>query len=192
MSEAIFHFRKAVELSPDYADAQYNLGTALFREGRLDEAIACWQKAISIRRDDADAHANLGHALVQKRRPGEAVAHFEKALEIAPQAPETLNNFAWLLSTCSEAQLRNGSRAIQLAQQAEQLSGGKNPVFVRTLAAAYAESGRFKDATDTARRASELAVARGDSVLASELRMDIDLYQMNFPVREQRIHKATP
>jgi len=149
MNEAAFHYRKAVELWPDYADAQYNLGMALFREGHDDDAIACWQKSLAM----------------------------------APRSPATLNSLAWVLSTSSDAQLRNGSRAVQLAEQANQLAGGTEPVFIRTLAAAYAESGRFKDATDTARRASELAVARGDSALASELRMDIDLYRMNFPRR---------
>jgi Flp pilus assembly protein TadD len=88
-----------------------------------------------------------------------------------------------VLSTCSDAQFRNGSRAIQLAQQADKLAGEKNPVFIRTLAAAYAESGRFNDAIGAAQRALQLAVAKGDSALASELRMDIDLYRMNFPRR---------
>jgi tetratricopeptide (TPR) repeat protein len=149
MNEAASHYRKAVELWPDYADGQYNLGMALFREGRVDEAIACWQKS----------------------------------LELAPQSPVTLNSLAWVLSTSSNAELRNGFRAVQLAEHANQLVGGTEPVFIRTLAAAYAEAGRFEDAIGTARKASELAVAKGDSALASELRMDIDLYRMNFPRR---------
>jgi tetratricopeptide (TPR) repeat protein len=113
----------------------------------------------------------------------EAIACWQKSLEIAPRSPAILNSLAWVLSTCSDAHLRNGSRAIQLAQEADQLAGGKNPVFARTLAAAYAESGRFNDATGTAQRALELAVGKNDFALASELRMDIDLYRMNFPRR---------
>ncbi|HEV2046666.1 MAG TPA: tetratricopeptide repeat protein [Chthoniobacterales bacterium] len=183
LSEAIFHYRKAVELWPGYADGQYSLGMALFREGEIDEAIASLQKTLFIRPDNAHAHARLGDALLRKQRSGDAVAHYEKSLKIAPRSPETLNSLAWVLSTCSDAQLRNGSRAIQLAEQANQLSGGKNPVLIRTLAAAYAESGRFNDAIDAAQRASQLAVAKGNSALASQLRMDIDFYRMNFSRR---------
>jgi tetratricopeptide (TPR) repeat protein len=190
LDEAMFHYRKAVELSPDYADGEYNLGRALFREGQIDEAIACWQKTLSIHPDDADAHANFGDALLRKGLVRDAVAHYERSREIAPRSPAILNSLAWVLSTCSDAQLRNGSRAIHLSQQANQLSGGQNPVFIRTLAAAYAESSRFNDAIDAAQRALELAVAKGDAALASKLRMDIDLYRMNFPLRERSLTNA--
>jgi len=170
-------------LSPGYADGHYNLGRALFREGQIDEAIACWQKTLSIHPDDADADASLGDALLRKGLVRDAVAHYERAREIAPGAPSTLNSLAWVLSTSSDAQLRNGPRAIQLAQQADRLAGGKDPVFIRTLAAAYAESGRFNDAISAAQRALQLALAKGDQALASRLRMDLDLYRMNFPRR---------
>src|SRR5438067_1618274 len=108
LDEAMFHYRKAVELSPDYADAEYNLGRALFRKGQIDEAIACWQKTLSIHPDDADAHANLGDALLRKGLVRDAAAHYERSLEIAPRSPAILNSLAWVLSTCSDAQLRNG------------------------------------------------------------------------------------
>jgi tetratricopeptide (TPR) repeat protein len=183
LDEAMFHYRKAVELSPDFADGENNLGRALFREGQIDKAIACWRKTLSLYPDDADAHASLGDALLQKGRVRDAVAHYERSREIDPQWPPVLNALAWVLSTCSDREFRNGPRAIQLAEQANQLSGGKNPAFIRTLGAAYAESGRFTDAIDAAQRALELSVAKGDAALASNLRMDIDLYRMNFPRR---------
>jgi Flp pilus assembly protein TadD len=170
-------------LSPDYADGENNLGRALFREGEIDKAIACWRKTLSLYPDDADAHASLGDALLQKGRVRDAVAHYERSREIDPQWPPVLNALAWVLSTCSDREFRNGPRAIQLAEQANQLSGGKNPAFIRTLGAAYAESGRFTDAIDAAQRALELSVAKGDAAFASNLRMDIDLYRMNFPRR---------
>ena len=204
--QALLHYQKAVSLCfsrssgahhsgngspsvemqmlPIYAQAQYNLGTALFQRGDVDEAILCWQKTLLIQPGHPKAHANLGDALVRKGLVADALAHYEKSLQLGPPLPSTLSNLAWVLSTCSDSQLRNGPRAIQLAEQANQLSGGKNPVFIRTLAAAYAESGRFNDAISAAQRALELAVAKGDQALASKLRTDIDLYRMNFPRRE--------
>jgi hypothetical protein len=49
---------------------------------------------------------------------------------------------------------------VELAEQANQLSGGNNPIFLHTLAAADAESGRFSEAIATAQRGVELADAR--------------------------------
>ena len=177
VDEAITHYEKAVELRPDYADGHYNLGSALLQEGRIDEAIAHWQKTLSLQPNDAEAHTTLGDALLRKGEIGEAITHYEKALEIAPHSILTLNNLAWALSTCPDASLRNGAKAIELAQKADQLAGGQNPIFIRTLAAAYAENGRFNDAIETAQRALQLATAQGDFALASKLEKDLDLYR---------------
>ena len=184
VDEAITHYEKAVELRPDYADGHYNLGSALLQKGRIDEAIAHWQKTLSIQPNDAEAHTTLGDALLRKGEIGQAIAHYEKALEIAPHSLLTLNNLAWALSTCPDASLRNGARAIELAQKADQLAGGQNPIFIRTLAAAYAENGRFSDAIETAQRALQLALAQDNFALASKLEKDLDLYRKFSPKRK--------
>ena len=184
VDEAITHYEKAVELRPDYADGHYNLGSALLQEGRIDEAIAHWQKTVSLQPNDAEAHTTLGDALLRKGEIGQAIAHYEKALEIAPHSLLTLNNLAWALSTCPDASLRNGARAIELAQKADQLAGGQNPIFIRTLAAAYAENGRFNDAIETAQRALQLALAQDNFALASKLEKDLDLYRKFSPKRK--------
>jgi tetratricopeptide (TPR) repeat protein len=192
LDDAIFHFQASLKIRPDVsrgrydrdnARAHHNLGYALEQKGLVNEAIFHYRKAVELWPDYADGEYSLGMALFRQGHINEAIACWQKSLEIAPRSPVTLNSLAWVLSTCSDAQIRNGSRAIQLAQQADQLDGGKNPVFARTLAAAYAESGRFNDAIEAAQRALELAVVKGDSALASKLRMDIDLYRMNFPHR---------
>jgi tetratricopeptide (TPR) repeat protein len=166
----------------------YNLGGVLFQKGQLDDAVAHYTKALQLQPDFANAHLNLGAVLFRKRLLADAVAHWEKALAIAPQSTVTLNKLALILATCSDARIRNGSRAIQLAEQADRLSDRKSPAIVRTLAAAYAEGGRFTDAIDAAERAQELALEQGNSALADESRMDIDLYRMNFPKHESGLN----
>jgi len=184
VDDAITHLRKAVEIQPDYPDAHYNLGTALFQKRRIDEAIAQWQTTLSIRPSDAGAHTSLGNALVQKGSLREAIAHYQTALDIAPHSILPLNNLAWVLSTCPTATLRDGAKAVELARKADQYSDGTNPVFIRTLAAAYAEAHRFNDAIEAALRALQLARAQNDVDLMNDIEKDVDFYRDNTPLRD--------
>jgi protein O-mannosyl-transferase len=184
LDDAIAHLRKAIEFQPDYADAHYNLGTVFFQRGRIDGAIAEWQRTLSIRPTDAEAHTSLGNALVQKGLLLEAVLHYQTALEIAPDSILPLNNLAWVRATCPDASVRDGAKAVELARQADQLADGKNPIFTRTLAAAYAENGRFNDAIETAQRAAQLAMSQGIPALANQIEQDVDLYRTHAPLRD--------
>ena len=48
VDEAIAHYRKALEIKPDYVEAHYNLGVALAGRGKLDEALEHYQKALDL------------------------------------------------------------------------------------------------------------------------------------------------
>jgi tetratricopeptide (TPR) repeat protein len=183
VDKAIFHDRKALELRPNYTGAHNGLGRALFEKGDVDEAIEQWQKTLSISPDDPDAHTALGDAMLRKQRIGDAIAHYERSLQIAPESAPTLNALAWVLAVSADVRFRNGARAVELARRADGLAQGKDPILARTLAAAYAESGRFNDAIAAAERARAVAIRQGDSPLAEDLRMEIDLYRVNFPLR---------
>jgi hypothetical protein len=145
-----------------------------------------WRNTLAVTADNDVAHTNLGNLL-----PGtEAIPHYEKALQIAPRTVLPLNNLAWIFATAPDASLRSGARAIELAAQAARLSGGKDPAVLRTLAAAYAEAGRFTEAIETAQHALPLAVADGNEALASDLRTNIDNFQRNIPVRDSSLVNA--
>jgi len=90
--EALWHFQKALQISPNFAQAHYNLGIALFKMGSVDEAIVHYQKALQINPDYAEAHNNLGAALLQKGRVDEAIVHCQQALQIDPDDAEAHNN----------------------------------------------------------------------------------------------------
>jgi Flp pilus assembly protein TadD len=133
---------------------------------------------------NADARTNLAIALDEKGETAEAIQHYEKALKLSPQSVPALTNLAWLLATCSNALLRNGSKAVEIARQADQLSGGTNTLVLRALAAAYAESGQFESAIESGRAAVQLARMHGDQSLVTELDQEIALYQLGLPRRE--------
>ena len=182
--EAIDHLQEAVRLRPDYADAYFNLGSVLFQQGRIDQAIAQWQKALAIRPRDAEAHRNLASALRKQGNVKGAIAEYEQALNITPEDRVALNNLAWILATSSDASMRDGARAVTLAVKAVQASEGKDPNFVRTLAAARAEAGQFAEAVATAETAKALASTQNKPELASRLEEEIALYRARLALRE--------
>src|SRR6266536_3282544 len=175
------HYEKAAKLRPDYGDAYFNLGSVLLRQGRIGEAIAQWQKALATQPNDGDFHTVLGNAFLKRGLQKDAIAEYEHAARISSQDPLARNNLAWLLATSSDASIRDGNRAIELAEQAVQLSGGKDPTYLRTLAAACAESGRFAEAIAAAEQALRIAGTEGKSDLANALRDEIALYELGLP-----------
>jgi superkiller protein 3 len=179
--EAAAQYRKASELQPDDLEARTKLGQTLLLKGDFAGAAASFREAINIDPRSAEAWGNLGLACFKKGADKEAVDAWQQSLAIAPGQIVVQNSLARLLATAPEASLRDGPKAVALAMQANQASGGGNPVILETLAAAYAQAGSYKQAADTARRALELAAAKNDSALVATLKKEISGYETNTP-----------
>jgi len=190
--QAIVHSMQAIRLRPDLARAHFNLGAALDRQGKLDEAVRCYREALRLVPPYPEAHNNLGLALVRQGKPQEAIAHYEKALGLAPDWPEPFGNLARLLATHPSANLRDATRAVQLAQWACKLTRYEDPEFLTVLAAAYAEARRFPDAVQTAQRGIALAIRRGQRDRVKRLQEHLHLYQQGRPVRETASESPDP
>jgi tetratricopeptide (TPR) repeat protein len=176
MDEAVEHAQKALQIDPNQAVAHAALGLAFLQKRRLDEAISHLQKALEIM-PNAAAHTNLGVALMQTGRIDEALAHYRKAVELNPEAVDAQSNMAWALATWPEDRIRDGKKAVELAERADFLTEGQNVRVNITLAASYAEAGRFADAVKTAQRALQLALAQGNTARVDSIRAQIELYQ---------------
>jgi Flp pilus assembly protein TadD len=192
--EAIAQYQITLQIDPGYAEGHYNLGNVFSQQGRLDDAITHFQKALQINPGDGKAENNLGIALVKKGKVAEAISHYRQALQLAPADAGALNNLAWLLATRPEASLRDGNKALELAWRANELTGGNNPTILHTLAAAFAEAGRFPEAVETAQRALNLAGAQSNTKLAGALQLELKLYQAGSPfhVPEQTLQPSAP
>ncbi len=177
ITEAIAEYHAALHEYPDDAEAHYDLATALARLGRDPEAVPEYREALRYEPDLEVAHKNLGNTLVRLGRAGEALGEYREALRLDPSDPAVENAMAWILATVSDKGMRNGAEAVKLATKANQSTGGKDPGILRTLAAAYAQTGDYSNAQQTAQRALDLAAGGSDPALAGALRGDLKLYQ---------------
>jgi Flp pilus assembly protein TadD len=181
---AVVHFQRALAMKPDDAAAQNSLGNALACLGRLDEAMIHYRLALEAKPDFADAHNNLGNALDSCGKADEALQHYQKALGIEPDHVNAHSGLARLRATCPQTAMRNGVEAIEHAQRANQLSGGRRPDVLDTLAAAYAEAGWFTEAQAVAHQALQLATQQSNQGLANALRSRLALYEAGKPYHQ--------
>jgi Flp pilus assembly protein TadD len=182
-AEAIAHFRSVLQGNPESAQVLNNLAVALLQNGQAEEAIPLFRKVLQANPRLAASHASLGDALLRTGRAAEALAHWRQALETEPDNLATLNQTAWALATSADPALRDGASAVKFARHAMEISGGQDPAILDTLAAAYAEAGRFAEAVATTRRAAGLAAKQNNSSLAERLRVHGTLYEGGAPLR---------
>ena len=198
---AIAEAHVALNFDPDNADTRAALGMALMTKGLLDEAIAQLSKAVEILPGYSGAHYkaveilpnyshaqyNLAVALAEKGETVDAIAHYEKAIEAQPDLVEALTNLAWIFASSSDANIRNGPKAVELAEKACRLTGDTNPVVLRTLAAAYATNKSFDKALETSRRALQSAQAQRNSELTETIHREMSLYEVGLPYRAPEV-----
>jgi tetratricopeptide (TPR) repeat protein len=183
-AQAIEQFQKALAIEPDYAKAHYNLANLLFARQEWRGAVEHYQQALKQMPDSVHAHYQLGLALQCLSESAAAIAEFQKVLELDPNHVAAQNNLAWVLATCPDASLRNGRKAVELAQQAVRLSGGLSPPILDTLAAAYAEAGQFPEAVETARQALKLCAAQKNEPLVEVIQSQLKLFERHSAYHE--------
>jgi tetratricopeptide (TPR) repeat protein len=184
LDEAIEQYRKTVEIKPDYADAHGNLARMLAAQGKLDEAVQEYQRTLALAPDSAQAHFRYGQTLQAQHHFAAAKAEYQKALELESKHLPARLSLAWLLATCPDQSLRDGAGAVELMKQVRTLAGNELPQFLDTLAAAYAETGRFDRAVETAKQALNLPATQDDKPLAEAIQSRLKLYEAHLPYRE--------
>jgi len=93
-----------------------------------------------------------------------------------------LNDLAWLLATDPTA--HDGAEAVRLAENACRVTNYREPLFIGTLAAAYADAGRFDQACVAAEKAAQVATAAGQPQVAERNQQLLQLYRAGKPFRE--------
>jgi tetratricopeptide (TPR) repeat protein len=178
------HYRAAIKNDPTFAESHSNLGALLFIRQQFSEAAAQYSDAIRLNPTNAGIRFNAALAFLKVHRTDEALAQFNEASRLRPDWAEPLNAEAWTLATSNDEKVRNGAEAVKLAEKAAEISSRQVPAILNTLAAAYAEVGRFDDAIATATQAVELAKHANQTNLVAKIERALTLYKAHTPLRE--------
>jgi tetratricopeptide (TPR) repeat protein len=183
-AEAIAEFEAGLRLQPSDEKALYRLAQVLARAGRGAEAFRRFSEAFRLRPDPPQAHREAGLQCAMRGESAEALAHLIEALRAESDHLAALNALAWIRATDPEPGLRDGAAAVAAAERTVALTGKEpQPSVLDTLAAAYAEAGRFEEAARTAAEAERLLRERGQAAAAEEIAARRALYEQNQPYR---------
>ena len=179
--QAIQHLLKWLAIDPKSSETLVKLGQCYSALGNVDAARETLQKAVDANPNDAYALAALAQIVSWQGDAATAIELYERALKIAPDYLHAANNLAMIYATVDDAQFRNAARAVELAEHSCRLTGYKDAVSLDTLAASYAEAGRFDDATRIISSAIEVAKASGEDQLVRHLEQRRAIYAAGRP-----------
>jgi tetratricopeptide (TPR) repeat protein len=200
-SEAITHYQKAIRLEPQNSWGYNGLGLTLLKMNRVSDAIPPLLKAVEVDPQNGSYKDVLNKALFFSDHETDAVSNFLATARSDPIAFSNFleavkndtnrfslfNNLAWSFATHPDPGLRNGKYAVLLATRACKMTGYQTANCVETLAAAYAEDGRFDDAISTAQLAGSLATAAGQTDLLKKSRALEELFRSHRPFHESGV-----
>ncbi|HOW97525.1 MAG TPA: tetratricopeptide repeat protein [Kiritimatiellia bacterium] len=184
LDEALPHYREAIRINPTLLEPHRGLAVALLAQGRTKEARSALLDGARLCGAPAQAYFDFSCALIDKGFAEEGLDMARRHLNLEPWHAVSLNNAAWILATSTNAALRDGEEAVQLARRAVDRSGKTVPAIWATLAAAQAEAGQFQDAVASAKQALELAREQGATNLAAPYEARLDIYRKGQPWRD--------
>ncbi|OYP36860.1 tetratricopeptide repeat protein [Rhodopirellula sp. MGV] len=199
MSDAISELKKLIESNPDNLAWQLQLAGLYISDDRPRQAVDLMTaildrdpKNVGALRTRADAYLNIGEHV-------KAIEDYDSAIaaigddDANTQLSSILNNLAWVLATSPEAKIRDGEKAVRLADRAVRLTEEKKPHILSTLAAAYAETGNFEKAIEWSTKAVDTGKEQEHDQV-DQLQEELDQYKAGKPWREKQEveENATP
>jgi tetratricopeptide (TPR) repeat protein len=168
LAEGTTELRAALKLKPGDTETRFNLAQALNQQQQWAEAAELLKPLALSQPTNFNVQFQYGLDLEHLGQTSDAMSHYAAALRQNPDFPDALQHRAWIAATDARPELRNGTQAVEMATRACELTGQKRPSMLLTLAAAYAEAGRFEDALATVGKAEELAKTQGKKELEAE------------------------
>lgn len=203
LAELNFHLHTLGQEHPETLGSElrykgYLVGQCV-RTGKMEEAsdlidiMQSWlsQKDTHLIREAKDVFKQLAKMYFERGLTGrrnekytEAIAAYEEAVRLNPKYALAFNNLAWLQATCPEAEFRNGTKAVEFATKACELTDWKEWNYLDTLAAAYAEAGNFSAAAKWQQKAIDLQTDGNQTETQTGMETRLKLYQSGQPYRQ--------
>lgn len=183
-AEAIEHVRQAMQLKPEQPEIRCNYGLIQASCGRAEDAEAVFRQFPPHSPLLITTRQRLATIRLRHNQPRRAIEELERLISNEPAALAPQAQLAWILATHADPTVRDGRRALALAQALVPASGGNDPQLLDVLAAAQAETGGFEAARQTASRAATGARQSGLTELAREITQRGELYRRGTPYRQ--------
>jgi tetratricopeptide (TPR) repeat protein len=153
-------YRTAVEVDPRSMKTRIQYGQFLHRRGALAEATAFHRAMLAADPEIAGGHYLIGLALAREGKDVQAVDELHIELQRAPDFSLALLTLARILATSSNPAVRDGARAMEVAERLIEVAP-EDPASFDVMAAAFAESGLFDRAVEAESSAIQMAQAQG-------------------------------
>jgi len=177
-------FREALAVNPRNAFIHVELAALYLGLSRGEEAETHFREAVTLEPRNARAYLGLATSLRGLQRFEDSVKALRAGLQVLPRDVSLLNLLARILATCPDDRVRNSSQAVALSERADAITHHVDYEVLDTLAAAYAEAGRWAEAVQAAGDAIGLAQSAEDAVFVDALRRRQEQYRNHEPLRE--------
>ncbi len=168
---------QSLEIKKDSVIAYYHLSLCYYEKGMFDEPEKYLTSQIVEHPRFFQLTVSLAEKLYEKGHPVQAYKKYLKTYELNPDSPDALNSIAWFQATSMKEDIRNPQQAVQYALTACEVTKYAKAESIDTLAAAYAATGDFEKAIETAQRAIQVARSHGEDDLAGRIQKRQNLYR---------------
>ena len=181
--QAIGDYSTAIRLDPSLSDAYFGRGNAYKAKKQYDQAVSDYSQAIRLDPQWPDPYFNRALAHQAVRGYEQAAGDYREVIRLDPKDADACSNLAWLLATCPEGRIRDGSRAVEYATKACELTSWQASYHLASLSVACAEIGKFEEAIKWQRKALESSQYEREE--GKEARRRIQLFEEGRPYREE-------
>jgi len=175
--------REGVARHPEVVHYHWFLGDELLNIGDSAGAVPELREAVRIDPGFSAGRVMLATALFLQHQPRDAVDQLRALIRHTPENTAAANYLAWALATHPDPAVRNGQEALRLSRDLCLNRKAKDAKSWGTLAAAYAEAGRFDEAVEACRRSISLARPESHDAATKLLRQQMSCYLRRRPYR---------
>ncbi len=186
LDDALKDYGRVIQLAPDDAAAHNSRGYCYYQLRRYPHAVRDYTEAIRLDSENSAAFANRGQLYADLGYYPRALHDYQRAVDSDPGMGKAYQGAAWLLATCPNEKFRDAEEAVAAASKAIELDGDDEPIYLDTLAAAYANAGEF----DLAVQAQQASIERSPEATEEKLQRRMAAFQQKKAFRSRPIKLA--